>query len=224
MTYKCANGIFYAGGLDPLDLTAGRNGNKYFAGDLACNIGANKNTELFADPDALTAEGCAPALCPNNRGLSNMVWGTCELNAAGAWRWVCGGKLENGITTKPLCPDGIVFTESAQQAPSSGTARSLEQQQLEALLLEAQATAAARQAQPPPSASAAPNSLALPLSVGAAGVAGVSLLVVGAVLVSVRRLRAEQRVLRDQSQRAFVTDVERGSKPVAAFFLPSAQT
>ena len=106
MTYKCANDIFLAGGLDESDLMAGKNSNKYFAGDSACNIGANKKTTLYEGTAGLTFEGCAPALCPNNRGLSNMVWGTCQLNANNEWRWACGGKLENGPVTEPLCPAG----------------------------------------------------------------------------------------------------------------------
>jgi hypothetical protein len=154
MTFKCANDIFLAGGLDDLDLISGKNNNKYFAGDGACNIGANKKTTTFPSEvgsEALIGEGCAPALCPNNRGLSNMVWGTCELDADNKWRWACGGKLETGRESEPLCPAGISSTIDRRSDDPSDSDIDADAALAEESLLHAKAAVEqARRAQPRP--------------------------------------------------------------------------
>ena len=167
MTFKCANTIYFSGGVDMADLFAGNKFQYYFAGDDSCNVGANKQTE-WGLASSLTEEGCAPATCDNGRGLSNMVWGECVLNDDEDWVWACGGKLETGDVAEPLCPsDAEPEPPMSMRGPAdvSGTSSATS------------------------SESAGPiMDASMAISIGAAGLAAGALVGVGVVLMRLRKL------------------------------------
>jgi hypothetical protein len=179
MTFKCANTIYLVG-LDESDLVTVETGTKrvttnmYFPGEGdGCNIAFNKNTEPF-EVGTLT-DGCAPMTCDNQRGLSNMVWGTCEL-VDGEWMWECGGKIEtsDGDYSDWVCPPAEAL--GVQSLAADG---------LNAIAAEGELDSASQ------GAASAGGGVAVPLSMVASGVSVVALLVVVAVVVRMWRMQKE---------------------------------